>query len=854
MSLRAISLSLLAVFLLTSCQQSDGTKSSAKEVKSTASQNYIPGHTDYNVKPEQAEFLYNELVKNSMSTERPSIKKVAVHNGGLSKSELKDVDAPCWADEGQYVDIEKSILHTWRHSWLDQNPSTFEKVLKSESVLKEFLPREISHNLKVTKAIRKGKWLNSKKGDLKSYFDNYKKIEDIDLVTMKVYSPRGFRDENLNMNKAVLQVRLDIRGIDKNNSRRNDRGPIAVTVEKVSNTWKIAKLEDWGVESLLSNKATFADRTIASKVTKIPQYQRLEAIRRGGYAVASGDFNDDGINDLFVGAYGPSKLLMGKKDGTFTEVKNSGLQGETLVKTAVFADFNNDGKKDLLLVRFSGFPSVETSKLRSDIVLYKNIDGNSFERAGEILGDTVLNETAMPAAVADFNNDGLLDFYIGYPGNKDFTVFGKILRRDNIKEQGVYLNKGDFKFLTKPRMVDYNNEDEQEKYKKYTRNQRIFPHSSVAFDFDQDGDVDIVVIDDRGNISPAYQNDGEGNFIQASQQIGVMNKGYGMGLAVSDIDNDGRIDMALTNVNFNAKHRVDQSCRANWDDEVFGVFDHGLKFYKGLKGGSFAEVTGQLGLDFAGEGLAGVEFLDYDNDGYQDLYVANGLWSGTDKDEDLGNLFVRSSLANEEMVIRSHRGARPQSQIMDILSGFYGSIVGKEKKSRLSLAGFQRNRLFRNNGDGTFTEVGYLEGVDSLADGYVISKSDYDNDGDLDLILRNGDPGTGDVSFEPVQVYENLNQGLSLRVKLEGTVSNRDGVGAEVRIETKNTNQVQQVIANNGTAQSETFLHFGLGGDDLVKKLVVKWPSGNVSEFKNLKPGILKIKETPKGAKIITSL
>ncbi|WP_164848544.1 CRTAC1 family protein [Halobacteriovorax sp. HLS] len=801
----------------------------------------------YFVSESKASELLNKLIKQA-DHKRPDLSTIADFNGGTAKEENPNPHGPCWADEVQFDEMQVKVLNKWRNSWQAQDLTQFNKLLTSSSIKVDFPKKLKSPSRNISSTISQYEWKGTETGSFKEYLSNFEKIEDFELVTMKVSSPRSMRDDSLNIVKAQLQVHFDLRGITKDGKRRHDRGPIAVNIENLDGQWKISQIQNWGVESLIASKSTFSDVTSISKVDKIPQYQRLEAIRRGGYAIAVGDYNNDGINDMFVGAHGPGKLLVGKKDGSYSEVKDSGLQNDTLVKTAIFADFDNDKKTDLLLVRFSGYTREEDEKLRSDIILYKNLDGAKFKRVGKILGDTVLNETAMPASVADFNNDGLLDFYVGYPGNKDFTVVGKIVGRENIKEQGVYINQGDFNFLTKEKMVDYNNR----KFDKVTRHQQIFPHSSVAFDFDQDGDVDIVVIDDRGNISPAYQNDGKGNFIQASRHIGVMNKGFGMGLAATDINNDGRIDMVLTNVNFNAKYRFDNSCRTNWDDEFFGSFDHGLKLYIGLQKGVFSEATGQMGLSFAGEGLAGVEFIDYNNDGHQDLYVANGLWSGTDRDEDLTNIFTRSHMATEERVIRSHRGARPQSEVMDVLSGFNGSIVGKDKKSRLSLAGFQRNRLFRNNGDGTFVEVGYLEGVDSIADGYVIAKSDIDNDGDVDLVLRNGDPGTQDIYFQPVQVYKNENGGNSLRIKLTGKKSNRDAVGAEVVVRTRDTMQTQQLIANNGTAQSESILHFGLGDVKLAQEVKIKWPSGDTTILRNVKSGTLNIEEGTKGDTTVT--
>jgi hypothetical protein len=248
----------------------------------------------------------------------------------------------------------------------------YSNILLNNKKLTSAFPKALGAiDKKVSENISLFNWTNSKKGSFAEYLSNYIKIEDVDLVTMKIGAPRSFRDKELNMEKAQLHVYLDVRGITLDGKKRNDRGLIGITVAKVKNVWKIAEIQDWGVESLIGDKPSFEEVTLASGVQKIPQYRRLEAIRRGGYAVAAADYDGDGVNDLYVGAHGAGVLLKGNGDGTFSEAKNSGLQNETLVKTAVFADLDNDGRPDLLLVRFSGLTRVE-EKLRTDIVIYRN--------------------------------------------------------------------------------------------------------------------------------------------------------------------------------------------------------------------------------------------------------------------------------------------------------------------------------------------------------------------------------------------------------------------------------------------------------------------------------------------------
>lgn len=818
----------------------------------------------FSVSQEEAATLLAKLKKqgdiNPMK-KRPALNTIANFNGGTAKEEeTPDLQArPCWADESQFKDIQQGLIYPVMRAWVDKDVAAFNKHLAKNSKIEKLAVNFKSAPVKLGNIDYFENWNSAEKGELGAYLQQFKKIEDFDLVTMKYTSRANYREKNLDMIKADLHVQFDLRGITTKGERRNDRGPLFITVVKVDGVWKIEEIKNWGIETLVSTKPSFSDYTKASGVEAIPEYQRLEAIRRGGYAMALGDVNNDGFADMYVGAYGPGKLLFGGVGGVFKPATDSGVEDETLVKSAAFADFNNDGNKDLLLTRFVPTSKAFPESHSNDILIYKNLGNGKFKKMSSLIADRSPSDQAMPAAVGDFNGDGLLDFYVGFPGAKDFTVFGKLPEREEIRAQGVYMNLGDFRF-SENNVGDYN----KKKFDTVTEHHRIYPHSAVAFDFDQDGNTDIVVIDDRGNVSPAYRGNGKGGFTQAEQYIGVKTTGFGMGMAAADIDNNGILDLVFTNVNFAGKYRMESSCKSNWDHHVLDERDHGLKFYYGIKKGQYADATMKNGLFFAGEGLAAPEFIDYNNDGFQDLYVANGLWSGTNKEQDLSHVYIRSNYADDERVMMEAK-YESQSETMRILAGFVGDIFGTEKKflprmldrltgknkldtanSRPHLAGFQRNRLFRNKGDGTFLEVGYLENIDSIADGYIMAKSDIDNDGKMDIVLRNGDPGTSAVNFPAVQVFKNESSegNSSIRLKLLADISDSDAVGATVTVTAGNMTQYQQLIANNGAAQSEEILQFGIGNNKVASKVVITWPvSKKVTTLYNVKPGLHIIKE-----------
>ena len=151
-------------------------------------------------------------------------------------------------------------------------------------------------------------------------------------------------------------------------------------------------------------------------------------------------------------------------------------------------------------------------------------------------------------------------------------------------------------------------------------------------------------------------------------------------------------------------------------------------------------------------------------------------------------------------------------------------------------------------------EVGFAENMESLADGYVVAKADLNHDGKMDLVFRNGDPGTKEISFPPVQIYMNKSQEKTnyIRLSLKGTKSNSSAIGSQVKAFYDGKWHVQQVLGNNGTVQSEKTIHFGIGKASGVEKVSIRWPSGKTWETGYLAAGNYEISEKEQKANILS--
>ena len=487
----------------------------------------------------------------------------------------------------------------------------------------------------------------------------------------------------------------------------------------------------------------------------------------GGAAVAVGDYDNDGFDDLFVtdsDTGQPSRLYHNNRDLTFTDATESaGVAGGNdplaIVADALWFDYDNDGWRDLLVARF-GTP-----------ILYHNERNGKFQDVSQRSG---LNQFGNTIAVIafDYDNDGRLDLLLGnyfQPVNLLDLKTAKVLPNDldnAINGGGVTLwhGNGDGTF------ADVTDKAGLAKHMGWTLD---VGHG----DFNDDGFQDVYVAGDYGT-DRLYFNNGDGTFQDVTEKAIGLDTKKGMNAEIADYDNDGRLDVYVTNIT----DEYMKECNMLWHNNGDGTF---------------TDLSKETGTCDTLWGWA-AKFADFDNDGWLDLFAVNGLRSAG-KDNYIPVLFQLIATPNVD----------------------FSDVNNWPAIGNMTWSGYQKKKLFRNLAGQAFKELSASAGVDNEMDGRGIGVGDFDNDGRLDFYQTNAD--------QPALLYHNLTApaGNWVELKLIGTKSNRDAIGTRVVLHADGKSWIREVNGGNGySGQSTTRIHFGLGPLAKIDSLEIHWPSG----------------------------
>lgn len=545
-----------------------------------------------------------------------------------------------------------------------------------------------------------------------------------------------------------------------------------------------------------------------------------------GCGLAVGDYDGDGHEDIyFLNQLGPNGLFRNRGDGTFEDVTQRmgvGLDDRICVG-ATFADYDNDGDQDLYV-----------TSTRGGNVLFRNENHQAFKDVTEEAGLTNIGHS-QTAAFFDYDNDSLLDLYLVQTATWTTNLFDQ--------SQNYFIGKG-------------------------------VPKGGLA-----------PVIRSPKEYNRLYHNNGNGTFTDVTEAAGMKGQGWSGDVAVFDYDEDGWLDVFVV-------------CMFGRD-----------QLYRNEHDGTFKEVTSDA-LGPTSWGGIGAKVFDFNNDGHLDIFVVDmhsDMWMGADFAQDSRDAAVESETTKFDSWLGPFNNGTPELQrekdlLIDVLgfreeevfygNGFFQALGNgkfKEVSGEVGLETFWpwgiaagdfdndgnqdaflasgmgypfyywRNYLMMNTGQQSFEDQSLTRGIEPPRGGEFLDATirnikstrssrcavtgDFDGDGRLDVVTNN-------FNDAPYFFRNEMSPQSFVSFRLQGSVSNRDAIGAIVRIRHGDNVLMRQVQAASGyLSQSSKMLHFGLGKRTSIEEAEIVWPSGIRQTLRQPELNRLhEVTEPPKGA------
>ncbi len=499
---------------------------------------------------------------------------------------------------------------------------------------------------------------------------------------------------------------------------------------------------------------------------------------------------------------------------------NNGAYGgkllpETLGSGCAFLDYDADGWQDILLINGMDWP--QHKRQRTTLRLYRNNRDGTFTDVTRRAGLDV-EMYGMGVAIGDYNNDGFADILVTCVGqNRLFRNTGK----------------GTFADVTRSSGLD---------------GRLALSTSALWFDYDRDGLLDLFVCNYvkwsaehdvfcsldgkhksyctpeayRGETCWLFHNRGDGTFEDVTAKSGIFDtSSKSLGVAMLDYDRD------------------------SWPDLLVANDTQPNKLYRNQRNGTFKDVAVEAGIAFSAEGKAragmGVDAADFDYSGFPGVAITNF------DNEMIGLYRPAANGTYNDVAVQAGVGLASQNTLgfgcafldanldgaLDLVVA-NGHIDDTVRNIRGNVGYAQPPQIFLNNGQGKFQDV-----AASIGDAFIQPKvgrglcyADFDRDGDLDILMT--------TNNGPAYLYRNdqLAGNHSIRFRLTGTKSNRDAIGAMVRVEHEGSTQERLVKGGSSyLSQSELPVIFGLGKRDKIDRVTIEWPSGRSEEYKNLATG-----------------
>ncbi len=520
-----------------------------------------------------------------------------------------------------------------------------------------------------------------------------------------------------------------------------------------------------------------------------------ESIYNGG-GVGVGDINNDGLMDIYLaGNMTKDKLYLNKGNLVFEDITfAAGINEPNWSSGITFADVNNDGYQDIYVCKMSwNMDSFDDSNRANR--LYINNKNNTFTESSK---EYKINDKghSTQASFFDYDKDGLLDLYVMNAPSHRYD------------QKLIYMNQKTISYDFSDHLYhNVGGQYEDVTFQVLGKQDPAFGLGLATQDFNDDGWTDIYVANDFEKPDLMYINDQIGGFTNELTKHLKHTSYSSMGMDVADINNDGFPDIAVLDMQSNDHVRSktnmpSMDIKQFWQNVAKGYhFQFMANMLQLNNGQGFYSDIGQLSGMASTDWSWSILLSDMDNDGYKDALITNGI-NRNIKDNDFNRMMERSTKGKDFSFL---------------------DLAMKTKVEKV------KNFAFKNNqGDLTFSDVSTEWGLDHDGFSFGAAYADFDNDGDLDVIVNNNN--------EVAQLYENLANGIGNYLRISTKDSDKLSLNAKVYI--RYGDQVQSAENHNVRGYqscSEPIVHFGLGSVDKIDELYVVFNNGKLITQKNVK-------------------
>ncbi|GGF21088.1 VCBS repeat-containing protein [Echinicola rosea] len=528
-----------------------------------------------------------------------------------------------------------------------------------------------------------------------------------------------------------------------------------------------------------------------------------------GGGVAIGDINGDGLDDIyFSGNMIPNKLYLNKGQMTFEDITaSSGTAGRNGPwKTGVtMADVNGDGRLDIY-VCYSG--NLRPEKRKNELYINEGNNENglpTFSEQATMYG-IASTSTSTQGIFLDYDKDGDLDLFLLNHNHKSLPILDEASTTAILKEKdpagSQLFRNDDGKFTEVTEAAGIQN------------SALSYGLGAGAADINGDGWTDLYICNDYTAPDYLYINNQDGTFIDRIGSSMGHTSHFSMGNDVADVNNDGLPDLftldMLPEDNKRQKLLMAPDNYEKFDFKVDMGFHH--QYMRNMlqvnNGNSTFSEIGQLSGISNTDWSWSAQFADFDNDGWKDLYITNGYL------RDYTNMDFLKFMGD---YVQNNDGNIRRQNVLDLVKQIPSSNL--------------HNYMFKNNGDLTFDKVSKSWGLDYSSNSNGAAYADLDNDGDLDLVVNN-------INLDAFIFENNADKQLDhnfLKIELKGEKGNKYGLGTQITLYDNHQTMYQEQMPSRGYQSSVSpVLHFGLGKDDFIDSIQVKWLSGKTQTARNV--------------------